>query len=100
MWALRARDIADRYAEGGIDSVIALGGETSAEEVEGVCGGGGDAAGDCTGDEGFDGLREGVREGAERAGYGTVAGELDAAVADVEELSRNVALPEALELFV
>lgn len=91
-------DGADCGEEGRVYFVVSLGGEASAEQVEGVGGEGGDATSKGAGDEGFSGLGEAVRgwEGVEGLGDGAVGGELDAAVEDVEEFGGDVAFPEAL----
>lgn len=55
------RNLAHGGEEGGVYFVVALGGEAGTEEVEGVCGCGGEAAGEGTGDERFGWLGEWVR---------------------------------------
>lgn len=89
-------DVPDGGNQGGIDPPIALCGETRAEQVEWEGRRGGNATRSRAGDEGLRGWRKTPRETREELCGATVGDELDTTVADVEELSGEVTLPQGL----
>lgn len=101
MHAFFAVDLHDCPPQAGIHAVVALGGEARAEQVERVGCRGRAATAERAGDEGFRGLGEDVFAdgGVQEEGGRAVGGELHGAVADVEQLGGDVALPEASDAF-
>lgn len=95
-------DLDDRPPQAGVHLVVALGREARAQQVERVGGCRGGGAADGARDEGFGCRREGAlaEGGMEEDGRRAVGGELDCAVADVEELRGHVALPETRHALV
>lgn len=95
--AFLAPDLRHGAPQAGVDAVVALRGEPRAQQVQRVGSRGGRAAADGARDEGLGRLWEcALAEGLLQEQRGrAVGGELDRAVADVEELRGHVALPEA-----
>lgn len=95
--ALLAVDLPHGPPQARVDAVVALGGKPGAEEVERVGHRRGDSAAHGTSDEGLGRLGEGAlaEGGVQEEGGRAVGGELDRAVAHVEQLGGHVALPEA-----
>ena len=81
--------------EAGVDAFSALGGETGSEKVKRICGCGCDATCTRAGDERFDAARKtvlGSQLGLDLRKR-SVGNELDAAIADVEGFSWDIAFP-------
>src|SRR3569833_22969 len=101
-WALVAPDVPYGTPEARIDTVVALGGEARAQQVQRVRGRRGGGTGGGAGEERFSRVRQGA--GAQSAVQhhrgAAVRRELRGAVADVHQFRRHVALPQARDALV